>query len=121
MYWWCALIVYFVLPLQTIHSHLSALNKVLKSSSLLSSAVYSLATSLLHHDVPTEWCSLWEGPADPFQYLRNVVAKSIALGVWSEKHAKGDLLNSGLDLSDLFRPSTFINAVRQQTARYVSL
>ena len=102
---------------QTIHSHLAALNKVLKSSSLLSSAMYSVANSLLHHNVPAQWCSLWEGPADPFQYLRSVVAKSIALGVWFEKHTKGHLLTNGLDLSDLFRPSAFINAVRQQTAR----
>ena len=105
-------------PTQAIHSQLSALNKVLKNSSLMSAAVYSLATSLLRHEVPAQWCSLWDGPADPFQYLRALVAKTMAVGLWSEKQAKGVLLNDGLDLSDLFRPSAFINAVRQQTARY---
>lgn len=108
-------------PIQTIHCQLSALNKVLRVSSLMSSAVYSMATFLLRHEVPIQWCSLWDGPTDPFQYLRALVAKAMALGLWLEKQAKGVLLTDGLDLSDLLRPSAFINAVRHQTARYLLL
>ena len=84
----------------------------------MSSAVHSLATFLLCNKVPAQWCNLWEGPADPFEYLRALVAKTMALGLWFEKQAKGELLKDGLDLSDLFRPSAFISAVQQQTARY---
>ena len=71
-------------PIQTIHCQLSALNKVLRVSSLMSSAVHSMATFLLRHEVPIQWCSLWDGPTDPFQYLRAVVAKAMALG-WRNK------------------------------------
>lgn len=62
---------------------------------------------------------MWEGPDDPVVYLRSLVAKALALGSWEEKGAAGSLLQSSspLDLSELFHPDTFLNALRQQTAR----
>jgi dynein heavy chain 2 len=106
---------------QTIHSQLSALNKVLKGSSLLTEEVHRLGSALLQHTVPSEWEELWEGPSDPFQYLRSLVGKSLALSMWEERVRRGDLLSGGLELSDLFRPATFLNALRQQTARLHSI
>ena len=68
--------------------------------------------------VPSSWCSVWEGPDDPVVYLRSLVAKALALGSWEEKGTAGTLLqSSSLDLSELFHPDTFLNALRQQTAR----
>ena len=70
--------------------------------------------------VPVSWYELWEGPEDPVHYLRSLVAKSLALGVWEEKGRANSLLQAGaLDLSELFHPDTFFNALRQQTARCV--
>ncbi len=64
------------------------------------------------------WYKLWEGPEDPVHYLRSLVAKSLALGMWEEKGRGNSLLEGGaLDLSELFHPDTFFNALRQQTAR----
>lgn len=61
---------------------------------------------------------MWEGPEDPILYLRSLVAKSLALGSWEEKGHAGKLLHGEvLDLSELFRPDTFLNALRQQSAR----
>ena len=66
------------------------------------------------------WYSLWEGPSDAVIYLRSLVAKTLALGSWEERGHAGTLLQSGaLDLSELFHPDTFLNALRQQTARCV--
>ena len=68
--------------------------------------------------VPLSWYSLWEGPEDPVFYLRSLVAKSLALGSWEEKCHAGTLLKGEvLDLSELFHPDTFLNALRQQSAR----
>ena len=68
--------------------------------------------------VPLSWYNLWEGPDDPTLYLRSLVAKALALGAWEEKGRAGALLQEGaLDLSELFHPNTFLNALRQQTAR----
>lgn len=71
--------------------------------------------------VPVSWYELWEGPDDPILYLRSLVSKSLALGIWEEKARANTLVGGGgaLDLSELFHPDTFLNALRQQTARYV--
>ena len=50
------------------------------------------------------------------------MAKTLALGSWEEKAVTGQLLDkTTLDLSELFHPDTFLNALRQQTARYVRM
>lgn len=67
--------------------------------------------------VPLSWSSRLEGPEDPVQWLRALVAKTLALGSWVEKCNSDSLLRDVLDLSDLFHPDTFLNALRQQTAR----
>ena len=61
---------------------------------------------------------MWEGPEDPGHYLRALVAKTLALGSWVEKCEADSLLRDVLDLSELFHPDTFLNALRQQTARW---
>ena len=114
------------------------MNKVLKGSVLLSPSVHKMATALLHHEVcilslfswliipmpclwqvPLSWSSLWDGPVDPVNYLRTLVAKTLALRVWQSQSDQGTLLTGEpLDLSDLFHPATFLNALRQQTARW---
>ncbi len=66
---------------------------------------------------PLTWLSKWDGPEDPMHYLRGLVARAIAVQSWVEKAESGRLLHELLDLSDLFHPDTFLNALRQQTAR----
>ena len=51
------------------------------------------------------------------QWLRALVAKTLALGTWVQKSERGSLLSEPLDLAELFHPDTFLNALRQQTAR----
>ena len=72
----------------------------------------------MHHETPGSWMKLWEGPEDPVQWLKAIMQKTNALSVWLEKVKGGSLLSSVLDLSELFHPDTFLNAFRQQTARY---
>lgn len=66
---------------------------------------------------PLLWLGKWDGPEDPMQYLRGLVARAVAIQSWVEKCEGGRLLNDTLDLSELFHPDTFLNALRQQTAR----
>ena len=51
------------------------------------------------------------------QYLRGLVTRAIAIQDWVEQAETGQLLSGQLDLSELFHPDTFLNALRQQTAR----
>ena len=66
---------------------------------------------------PMSWLSKWDGPEDPMQYLRGLVARAAAIQGWVEKAESGRLLSETLDLAELFHPDTFLNALRQQTAR----
>ena len=50
-------------------------------------------------------------------WLRLLVAKAFALCDWQAKVESNSLLKSSLKLTDVFRPDTFLNALRQQTAR----
>ena len=82
-------------------------------------ALYNINIILVFSlQVPLSWYNLWEGPDEPTLYLRSLVAKALALRAWEEKGRAGTLLQEGaLDLSELFHPNTFLNALRQQTAR----
>ena len=66
---------------------------------------------------PMSWLSKCDGPEDPLSYLRGLVNRAIAIQSWVERAESGRLLSETLDLSELFHPDTFLNALRQQTAR----
>ncbi|XP_068211563.1 cytoplasmic dynein 2 heavy chain 1 [Palaemon carinicauda] len=102
---------------QTIHRSLAQLSKVIRGTLLLSRDVQKLAEQLLKQETPDNWQSLWEGPEDPFEYLRSIVRRAFAIGRWVGRAEQGALLKDALDLSDLLHPATFLNAFRQQTAR----
>lgn len=67
---------------------------------------------------PNSWQKKWEGPEDPLAYLRATMRKALAIQTWLPKAESNQLLQESLDLSHLFHPETFLNAFRQQTARY---
>ncbi|KAG7470921.1 hypothetical protein MATL_G00119020 [Megalops atlanticus] len=102
---------------QGIHQSLAALSKVIRGTCLLTTEVHKLATALLNQECPLSWQNKWEGPEDPMQYLRAVVARALAIQSWVEKAERQSLLSDTLDLSELFHPDTFLNALRQETAR----
>ncbi|XP_051482944.1 cytoplasmic dynein 2 heavy chain 1 isoform X1 [Apus apus] len=105
---------------QSVHQSLASLSKVIRGTSLLSSEVQRLASALLNQKCPVTWQSKWEGPEDPLHYLRSLVARAVAIQNWVEKAEKQKLLSDTLDLSELFHPDTFLNALRQETARIMS-
>lgn len=92
--------------------------QVLFGSGLLSPVIQQAAIALLSGSVPSEWTKRWDaGPDKPQIWLRELVRKRISLMKWKSSSARGNLLAEPLTLGDLFNPATFINALRQQTAR----
>ncbi|ESO93665.1 hypothetical protein LOTGIDRAFT_209197 [Lottia gigantea] len=104
---------------QTVHTSLSGLSKVIRGSQLLTSDTQNLAAALLNQETPISWLKSWDGPEDPVQYLRGLVNRAQSMQSWVERAEGGSLLRDTLDLSELFHPDTFLNALRQQTAREI--
>ncbi|CAL1265870.1 unnamed protein product [Larinioides sclopetarius] len=102
---------------QSVHASLASISKVIRGAILLTDEIHALATSLLKHETPSLWQKKWEGPEDPLSYLRGAMRRALAVQMLLPKAESGELLEESLDLSHLFHPDTFLNALRQQTAR----
>ncbi|VDP79028.1 unnamed protein product [Echinostoma caproni] len=110
---------------QTVHNGLAGLSRACRGTQLVTAGLHQLAESLLHGETPKTWLDEWpEGALDPVSFLRDLVRKASAVQDWLEREENNQLIqrdSPALDLADLFRPSTFLNAVRQQTARQMSV
>jgi dynein heavy chain 2 len=102
---------------QSVHKDLEDLTKVIKGTALLTPDIQTLATGLLARETPGKWSKMWDGPEDPLKWCREAVHKAMALNDWVSKVRSDSLLQSELDLSELYQPAVFLNALRQQTAR----
>ncbi|CAF1020652.1 unnamed protein product, partial [Adineta ricciae] len=102
---------------QTIHENLAALSKVIRGINLITNEIQDYAKDLLQNETPQAWQNRWEGPTDPTQYLRAIVSKAKAVQQLTSSGKDRDIFSQTINLSDLFHPDTFLNALRQQTAR----
>lgn len=104
-----------------VDASLSALKKVLFGSGLLTPSIQTIAKALLADSVPSEWNKRWEGPEKPQLWLRELTRKRAAVIEWrSKSSSRSGYLDDAVRLGDLYNPSTFINALRQQTARQLN-
>jgi dynein heavy chain 2 len=103
--------------LQKINETLSSVARVIKGSGMLTSKIENEATALLKREVPETWCKFWDGPDNPQDWLVKFERKANALLHWVERVQSGDLLQTSLDLSELYHPETFFNALRQKSGR----
>ncbi|KAA3681040.1 dynein heavy chain 2, cytosolic [Paragonimus westermani] len=111
--------------IHTVHTGLAGLSRACRGMQFVTAALHRLAESLLHGETPSCWLSEWpEGPEEPISFLRDLVTKANAVQNWMTLAEANQLIqpnSAALDLADLFRPSTFLNAVRQQTARQLGV
>ncbi|TYZ58493.1 hypothetical protein PybrP1_004198 [[Pythium] brassicae (nom. inval.)] len=102
---------------QQVNSALVGLKKVLFGTGLLTPAIQTVAAALLKGAVPSEWSARWEGSESVATWMRSLAVRRRALSEWQAAAASGKLLSRGLDMSELLHPGTFLNALRQQSAR----
>lgn len=76
-----------------------------------------MGAALLADGVPSSWERCWEGPESAQEYCRAVVSHATAVEAWHARSCAGSLLDGALQLSQLFHPGTFLNALRQQSSR----
>lgn len=108
--------------LRRVTSDLEALRRVLSGREALTAGAQRTGADLMASRVPPHWSSLWDGPEEPRAWMRAAVARVKALQGWVQRCSRGaGVLGSPVRLGELFRPETFLNAVRQQTARAVGV
>eukprot|EP00760_Papus_ankaliazontas_P016261 PhM_4_TR16775/c0_g1_i1/m.22691/K10414/DYNC2H, DNCH2; dynein heavy chain 2, cytosolic len=102
---------------QAVENTMECLRKVIEGTMLLSAQLSDQAANMIAGDVPFAWSTAFAGPEEIIPWLRTLVHKAVAIHSWNTRATAGTLLREKLHLSDLFRPHTFLNALRQQTAR----
>lgn len=100
-----------------VHEDLMGIKSVILGTGLLTPQIQSNADKMMGGDIPKHWDKMWEGPEMPLTWLRSVIMRKIALKSWVETASKGNVLDHPVNLADLLHPGTFLNAVRQETAR----
>eukprot|EP01013_Petalomonas_cantuscygni_P031315 TRINITY_DN574_c0_g2_i2.p1 TRINITY_DN574_c0_g2~~TRINITY_DN574_c0_g2_i2.p1 ORF type:complete len:4342 (+),score=1501.02 TRINITY_DN574_c0_g2_i2:256-13281(+) len=100
----------------SIGRQLGDLKKVLDGTMILSQQLAKLAAFLMKDETPPSWDKLWEGPEQVVRWLTLAVKKAVALETWVKKARDNSLLTSAVRLDELFRPNTFLNALKQETA-----
>lgn len=107
--------------LMNVHQSISIIGSVLQGTEMLTDTSQREATQLLKGAVPTSWDSKWEGPENPNDWIRVVNKKAQALLGWLQRVQQKRLLEQPVQLSDLFHPETFLNALRQRSARHLRI
>ena len=82
------------------------------SNGLLTSEIIDMGLIFMKDQVPAKWTILWEGPDSISLWLKGFCKKISALKKWIEKTNSKTLLSETLDLSELFHPEVFMNALR---------
>eukprot|EP00455_Lapot_gusevi_P046342 TRINITY_DN6084_c0_g1_i4.p1 TRINITY_DN6084_c0_g1~~TRINITY_DN6084_c0_g1_i4.p1 ORF type:complete len:746 (-),score=233.94 TRINITY_DN6084_c0_g1_i4:98-2335(-) len=103
--------------IKNIDGCLSGVGRVVYQGGLLSPQIQHDGQILISGTVPWSWEKEWAGPSSPAAYLREVAMRRLALNKWLERVEQGNLLSQPIRLAELLNPSTFLNALLQQTAR----
>lgn len=103
-----------------IDSTLSALAAALSAEANPSVDTVADATALMRGVVPDVWESIWEGPADPLEYIRAAAARVSSTPYLMEAHSKSTLVgrnSAPVSAGVLFSVAAFVSALRQRAAR----
>jgi len=105
------------LLLKLIDESTGAIGRVVRGTELLNATTKAQGNALVQGSVPAAWADVWEGPEGPVAWMKQAVAKVVALARWQQQSLDGSLLGGPLRLDELLSPSFFLTALRQQTAR----
>ena len=106
-----------ILLLRRVDDTMTSLKKVIDGTLLLSERLKVESAAMILGEVPLAWDGHFSGPEAILPWLSSLVAKAAAIRKWSAAAGDGSLIKGRISLADLFRPQTFLNALRQETAR----
>ncbi|TPX62627.1 hypothetical protein PhCBS80983_g00247 [Powellomyces hirtus] len=107
--------------LRRIQADLAAISKVIRGTLLLTNDIVAVAHDLLNGETPKSWLGIWEGPERPQHFLRETMSNSLAVESWLEREGSGTLFQRPVKMAGLFNPVTFLNALRQQSSRMLTV
>lgn len=100
-----------------VNTAMSNMNSLVYGSGLLTPEIQSDGLALLAGETPWRWARNWYGPEAPSSWIKELAMRKMAIVKWMDRVERGSLLSGPLNLAQLFQPSVFLNALRQQTAR----
>lgn len=71
--------------------------------------------SLVKSNIPPKWDAIYEGPENPGVYIKKVVATANNLHSYNSMVENNSI--QSICLADFLNPTTFLNSLKQQTAR----
>ena len=108
--------------LRTVDESLGAIGRLVRGTELLGATTKAEGNALLQGGVPAAWTALWDsGPEAPAPWIKQAVARMVALQGWAQQLEGGGLLRGAVRLNELLNPGFFLTALRQQTARVSQL
>nr|CCC89941.1 unnamed protein product [Trypanosoma congolense IL3000] len=92
------------------------LGKVVEGRALLREDRRAEAATMISGEVPALWDSYYQGSSRILPWLQSLVYRATSIAKLWKVALNGDLLKSPLNISSMFRPHTFLHALRQETA-----
>ncbi|KAH9577240.1 Dynein heavy chain [Trypanosoma melophagium] len=92
------------------------LRKVTEGTALLKENRRAEAAAMIAGEVPPQWDGFFYGPTRILPWFQSLLHRATTIAEWRRKAENGELLQSTLNISSLFRPQTFLHALRQETA-----
>lgn len=92
------------------------LGKVLEGQALLREDRRAEASTMIAGEVPAQWDNYYQGSPRILPWLQSLLHRATSIAKLFELATNGNLLKSSLNISTMFRPHTFLHALRQETA-----
>jgi hypothetical protein len=106
--------------LEQVNTDLLGIEKVILGNSSATSHLAKVGADLLASTTPDAWSTIWSSTDDATAWMRSAANRIVALhGMWSRVTLESiaGALQGGFSLSSFFRPTTFLNALRQTAAQ----
>lgn len=93
------------------------LEGILYGNDILVTELEELGIALIKGEAIGKWRKIWEGPDLITEWLKIFVGKLNNVVKWRQLTENGKLLGEELDLSEVYRPEIFLNALKQRIGR----
>lgn len=98
---------------------MNELRKVVDGTELLTEGRREEASFLIQGMIPPTWEGYFSGSNHIIPWLQALLRRAMGILRWHQLISKGSFLKSSIFIANFFRPKTFLNALRQETAHAI--